>query len=197
MSRHSSPFTASLFTALAMAVLPGCGPADPSHDGRAGTDGRPSEQAAPAGARAQAGVSLADADLEGYARGIRREIDAVREAERRAAAASTPAERGAATQGSFETATIPLGAEAAGLPVERYAAVREAIHTVFETLDFQDRIDGPLAMDVSRASEAMKRRLAADAFEGLSSDSASLLRKRMDQLVPLWIEYVELTAVAG
>ena len=71
------------------------------------------------------------------------------------------------------------------------------MHTVFETLDFQDKIDGPLAMDVSRASEEMQRRLATDAFEGLPPDAASLLRARMNQLVPLWIEYVQLTAVAG
>lgn len=194
MSRSSALFTVGMLTVVG---LLGCGPADPSNDGPVQNDGRPDEQAAPAATSSAAGLSLTDADLEGYARGIRRETEAVREAERRAAAASTPEERGAATQAGFETATIPLGAEAAGVPVERYAEVREAIHTVFETLDFQDKIDGPLAMDVSRASEDMKRRLAADAFEGLPPDAASLLRARMSQLVPLWIEYVQLTAVAG
>jgi hypothetical protein len=43
----------------------------------------------------------------------------------------------------------------------------------------------------------MKRRLATDPLADLSPESAAALRARMDRLVPLWIEYVTLTAVGG
>ena len=121
----------------------------------------------------------------------------MRDAQQRSAKATTPAERGEAIQAAFETSTIPLGAEAAGLPLERYRTLREAIHDVFETLDFQGKIDGPLSMDLSRASQATKQRLARDAFADLPESSATALRGRMNELVPIWIEYIRLTAVAG
>lgn len=92
---------------------------------------------------------------------------------------------------------MPQGAEAAGLPVDRYRQVRDAVNEVFETLDFQGKIDGPLSMDMSRADAATKERLARDPFSDLSSGSAAALRARMDRLVPIWAEYVTLTAVAG
>jgi hypothetical protein len=120
--------------------------------------------------------------LHAYERGLRREIDAVRAAQERSSGAKTAQERGEAIQAAFEHATIPLGAEAAGLPVEQYRQLRQAVHRTFETLDFQGKIDGPLSMD---------------AFADLSPASAAALRAQMDRLVPAWIEYVNLTAVAG
>ncbi len=128
---------------------------------------------------------------------MKREIEAVRAAHQRADAAKTSEERGAAGQAAFEHATIPQGAAAAGLSVEEYGALRETVNGIFQTLDFQEKIDGPLSMDLSRADAATKARLARDAFADLSSDSAAALRAQMDRLVPVWIEYVNLTAVAG
>jgi hypothetical protein len=46
-------------------------------------------------------------------------------------------------------------------------------------------------------ADAATRRLARDTFDDLSSESAAALRARMDRLVPVWIEYISLTAVAG
>ena len=43
----------------------------------------------------------------------------------------------------------------------------------------------------------MKARVAGDAFAGLPAESAAALRARMDRLVPVWIEYKKLVAVAG
>lgn len=143
------------------------------------------------------GVHFDNADLDAYARGLRREIEAIRAAKARAADAKTPAERGDAYQATYESSTIPQGAEAAGVPTERYRAIREAVHDVFDTLDFQGKIDGPRSIDLSRASEEMKERLARDAFADLPEASASALRARMNDLVPIWIDYVNLTAVAG
>ncbi len=80
---------------------------------------------------------------------------------------------------------------------ERYQEIREAVNEVFTTLSFQGKIDGPRKIDVTRASPEMKARLARDAFADLPPASAQALRMKMNVLVPLWSEYVLLTAVAG
>lgn len=141
--------------------------------------------------------SFTDRDLDAYERGLKREIEAVRAAQKQATAATDAQERGRAMQAQWEDATVPQGAEAAGLPVDRYRRLRTAVNEVFSTLDMQGKIDGPLSIDLSRASATMKQRLGRDAFSDLSSASAVALRARMDRLVPIWIEYVTLVAVAG
>jgi hypothetical protein len=142
-------------------------------------------------------IELTNDTLAAYERGLKREIEAVRAAQQKSAAATTSAERGAAIQGSFEHVTIPQGAEAAGLPAEEYRVLRETINGIFQTLDFQDKIDGPMSIDLSRADAATKARVSRDPFADLSSGSAAALRGQMDRLVPVWIEYVNVTAVAG
>ncbi len=142
-------------------------------------------------------VDFTAADLDLYERGIAKEIEIVKAAQERASNAPTPAERAAAAQASWEEQTIPAAAKAAAISEERYRLTRDAVHEVFETLDFQEKLDGPLSMDLSRASEETKARLAKDAFTTLTPSAAAALRARMDRLVPVWIEYVELTAVAG
>ena len=92
---------------------------------------------------------------------------------------------------------MPLGAEAAGLPVDQYRDVRETITGVLRTLDMQGKIEGPMSIDLSRADEATKARLARDAFADLPPASAEALRAHLNQLVPVWVEYVNLTAVGG
>jgi hypothetical protein len=142
-------------------------------------------------------IELTSDNLSAYERGLKKEIEAVRVAQQRSGTATTAQERGEAIRASFEHATIPQGAAAAGLPLEQYRELRQTINGLFQTLDFQGRIDGPLSMDLSRADAATKERLARDAFADLSSGSAAALRAQMDRLVPVWIEYVSLTAVAG
>jgi hypothetical protein len=153
--------------------------------GGGGADGGAAREA-PAAASAGQAASASDftaSDLDGYAKGMTREIAAVR------AARNEP--------DKWDTATIPLGAEAAGLPVDRYRNVREAVNEVFKTLDFQGKIDGPMQIDLSRVDEATKARVGRDPFTDLSPPAAAALRGAMDRLVPIWIEYVRLTAVAG
>jgi hypothetical protein len=142
-------------------------------------------------------IELTSDTLNAYERGLKKEIEAVRAAQQRSATATTAQERGEAIQASFEEATIPQGAAAAGLPVEQYRELRETVNEIFRTLDFQGQIDGPLSMDLSRADAATKERLARDPLADLSSGSAAALRTQKDRLVPVWIEYVTLTAVAG
>ncbi|HEX9984953.1 MAG TPA: hypothetical protein VGF69_16950 [Thermoanaerobaculia bacterium] len=137
------------------------------------------------------------ADLDLYERGIVEEIAVVKGAREKAANAATPAERGKAAQEEWEDQSIPAAAKAAGIDVERYRHTRNAVHHVFETLDFQGKIAGPMEMDMERASEEAKARLAKDAFATLTPAAAAALRARMDRLVPAWIEYATLTAVNG
>jgi len=142
-------------------------------------------------------VAFSEADLDKFALGLRKEIDAVKAAQQQAASAANAQARGEAIQAQFETATIPSGAAASGLSEARYRGIREQVDRVFTTLDFQGKIDGPLSIDLERSDPQMKARVSGDAFDGLPSESATALRARMDQLVPVWSEYKTLVAVAG
>jgi hypothetical protein len=142
-------------------------------------------------------AAFTETDLEKFERGLRTEIEAVRAAQAQAASATTAQQRGEAMQAQWETATIPRGAEASGLPGTRYSDIREAVNHVFTTLDFQGKIDGPLSIDLERADAETKKRVSGDAFAGLPAEAAMALRARMDRLVPLWSEYKQLVAVAG
>jgi hypothetical protein len=142
-------------------------------------------------------VAITAETLAAYERGLKKEVEAVRAAQQRSSTAKTPAERGEAIQAAFETATIPLGAEAAKLPEQQYRAVREQVNDIFRTLDIQGKIDGPISMDLSRVDAATKERLSRDPLGALTPESAAVLRQQMDRLVPVWIEYTKLTAVAG
>jgi hypothetical protein len=142
-------------------------------------------------------IVLTAADVTALQRGVEKEIAAVRAAQEQSSSAKTAQERGQAIQAAFETATIPLGAAAAGLSVERYRAMRETVFEVLQTLDFQGKIDGPLSMDLSRADAATKERLSRDAYADLPEASAAVLRAHINEILPVWIRYVTLTAVAG
>ena len=158
------------------------------------------EEAAPAtsaGQELNGPVNFTEADLEKFERGLLREIEAVKAARAKAGSATTASERNLAMQAEWETATIPLGAEASGLEESRYRSVREGVDRVLTTLDFQNKINGPLSIDLERADAEMKARVSGDAFAGLSPQTATALRARMDRLVPIWSEYKALVAVAG
>jgi hypothetical protein len=81
--------------------------------------------------------------------------------------------------------------------VARYRQVRETVHQVLSTLDFQGRIDGPQELSSSAASPQMKQRLASDPFAELAPASAAALRARMDRVVPAYVAYMTLVAVNG
>ena len=141
-------------------------------------------------------VALTAADIDAFEKGIVRETQLVREAQQRASAATTPAERGEASQAAFETTTIPAAAPATGLSPERYKRIREAIGTFLTTIDFRGEIDGPQSIDTARASAEVKARLA-DPYAGIDPEGAALLKSRISTIAPLWIEYINLTVVGG
>lgn len=156
-----------------------------------------SPDGAATGESVSAPLAFTAADLEAYERGIAREAQLVLAARERGRAARTPAERGAAEQATWDTATIPGGAQAAGMPVARYRQLRQTLHRVLSTLDFQGKIPGPQEMDMSAASPETKRRLAGDPFAELAPASAAALRARLDGVARAYIAYMELVAVNG
>jgi hypothetical protein len=179
-----------LISLVVAAAVAGCGHGDAELTGREpspNAQARTAERPAPITAEA----------LAAYERGLKKEIEAVRAAQQRSSSDNTAQERGEAIQAAFETATIPLGAQAAKLPEPQYRQLREKVNDIFRTLDIQGKIDGPISMDLSRVDAATQERLSRDPFSDLSPESAAELRKQMDRLVPVWIEYINLTAVAG
>jgi hypothetical protein len=188
----------SMRTALTLlSVCIGCAGGEDT-DRSPGTPAPPAAAGTPTtAAQSGAAISLSDADLDGFERGLAAEIEAVRAARALADTARTPEARGAAAQAGWETATIPLGAAGAGMPEARYREVRTAVHQVLQDLDFQGKIDGPISMDTTRATPEMRLRLTRDPYAALTPASADLLRSRLDRIVPVWITYVNLTAVSG
>jgi hypothetical protein len=142
-------------------------------------------------------VAFTAEEIDAFERGFAKEIELVKAAQSRAAAATTPEERGKAAQEQWEDATAPGGAQAAGLTPERYREVRDNVTHVLETLDLQGKIDAPMEMDMSRASPEMRERMESDPFAELPAESAAALRARLDRLAALWSEYVSLGAMAG
>jgi hypothetical protein len=195
MAKTNSRFRSAVSVLLLMLVT-SCGGGAGEYSGRESPAGADADDAS-AGAAPASAVTLTTDTLAAYERGLRREIEAVRAAQQLAASATDPEQRSQAMQAQWETATIPQGAQASGLDEARYRDVREAVNEVFQTLDFQGTIDGPLSMDLSRADEATRTRLARDPFDDLTPESAAALRAEMGRLAPIWMEYVTLTAVAG
>jgi hypothetical protein len=148
-------------------------------------------------ATAEAPFAFTDADLDAYEKGMRKEIELVKAAKAQGDSAKTPAERGAASQAAFESSTAPAAAQAIGASVERYQSTRRTVNRVFETLDFQGKISGPMEIDTARASPDMKKRLSSDPFAELAPASATALKARLDALSRVWIEYMNLVAVNG
>jgi hypothetical protein len=187
--------------ALAIAFLTiasACGSGDGA-SGEAASGATPSTggELAATAASATTSAELTATDLDAYAKGMARETELVRAAQERARTATTPQARGEAQQAQWEDQTIPEGAKASGLSPERYRAVRNTVNTTFQWLDFQGKIDGPMQLDTATAPPDMKAKLARDPFDALSPASRMELQAQMNRLVPAWIEYVKLTAVAG
>lgn len=142
-------------------------------------------------------LTLSAADLAGFEKGLARELELVRAASARNLNAPTPEERAAAREAMLPDKTIAEAAAVTGLSPERYRVVRERLHGILRTLDFQGKIDGPMSMDTTRASPEMRQMLASDAYAALDPAGAAALKARIDRIVPVWAEYVNLTAVAG
>ena len=190
MSR--SALSRALCPLLVVVLVAGCG------GGKDGGGGDGAEAGTAAGAEAAEGpFAFTEADLDAYERGLTKEMELVRAAQERASSASTPEARSEAMQAQWKEQTMPEAARAVGMAPERYARVRETVHEVLQTLDFQGKIEGPMQMDTARATPEMQARLARDPLAELPPASATALRARLDRLAPVFARYVRLTAVGG
>jgi hypothetical protein len=192
--RHRFAFAAPLM--LGLAVSSACRRAEPSASTPAVEPPPPATTTAEADVGEKA-FAFTAADLDAWERGMKKEIELFKAAQAKGASAKTPEERAAAAQAGFETATAPEAARAIGADPERYRNTRRTVDRVLETLDFQGKIAGPKELNLELASPGMKERLSHDPFAELDPSSAAALRERMDRIVPIWIEYTELTAVGG
>src|SRR6187399_253020 len=118
----------AITTAIVLALLGGACNSTPDRTVDSSTT------AASEGENRTAPASFTETDLDKLERGLRREIEAVKAAQVKASSATTPQARGEAMQAQWDTATIPQGAEAAGLSADRYREIREAVDSVFTTL---------------------------------------------------------------
>lgn len=187
---------------LLIATLSTCGKGDPKAENTSAGDGAwtgtSNLDVASSGSATEGGpIKLSTADLDGFEKGIARETELVRAAAEKSAKATTPQERGEAIQAGFEMNTMAAAAPVTGLSAERYKLVRETLGRLLTTLDFQGKIDGPQSLDTSRADAAMKARLASDPYSALDPASAAELKARLNRIVPLWVKYINLTAVGG
>ena len=197
MNRHQVARSARDGIALLMMTVACGSDAKTADQEAAGSSPASAAADAPAAGASSAAAELTAADLDAYARGLARETELVRAAQERGRTATTPQARGEAQQAQWEDQTIPEGAKAAGMSADRYRAVRTTVHHTFQWLDFQGKIDGPMQLDTAHATPDMKQQLARDPFADLSPSSRAALQAMMDRLVPPWVEYVKLTAVAG
>ena len=198
MRRSVSVRTLLLVPVLTL-LAAGCGGGG-SGDAADTAAGAATGDAAPAAAAAsgeEAAYAFTEADLDAWERGLAKEIELVRAAQARANAATTPQARGEATQAQWAEQTIPQAAQSLGAAGANYAATRRTVHRVLETLDFQGKIDGPMSLDTTRVAPEQRARMTMDPYGELAPASAAALKARLDRVVPRWIEYVNLTAVAG
>lgn len=145
---------------------------------------------------AETPVDFGEAELDWVEKGFALETDLAKAAETKAANAATPADRGAAAQEGWETATIPAAAKTLGADERRYREVRGAVDYALETLDFQGKIDGPKEMDTTLATPEMKGRLTADPYAHLTPAAAAALRGRLDRITAVWVKYVNQTVAS-
>lgn len=182
----------SLFM-IALVLFVGCSSKD------AGDHSSTAQQSATVSSvpESNAPMSLSAADIDGFEKGLKREIEIVKEGKIRASKAMTSVERGNAIQSTFEENTMKEAVPASGLSFERYHLVRGTLSRLLTTLDFQGKIDGPQSVDTTLADSTMKARLASDPYSVLDAASAQLLKSRLNEIVPTWVEYVNLTIVGG
>ncbi|MFZ7097095.1 hypothetical protein ACOPJQ_13175 [Luteimonas dalianensis] len=178
--------TAGLAALLTLALAGGCTPADDA-ERPATAESRPATGAS-AGDDTQPAV-LTDANLEAYARALGKQAEIIRRPGR-----GTHYGVSMSVHGSDGESEEVL--EAAGMTIEEYRMVDRMVDPVFTTLNFKGEIGPPRSINLELAPE-WKEKLEGDPFDTLPPESAAVLRRHMDTLVPLWSDVVGLTAQHG
>jgi hypothetical protein len=142
------------------------------------------------GRNAQA-VAFTAADVDAFQRGFKEELPYLHKPPK------TASNRFGDVTEEAQQAAMGVGAKAAGLDLNRYRQLHDVILNVLRTLDIQGKIPGPVQVDMSRVSPEQRKQLERDPFVDLPGPSATALREKVGQLAPMWVEYINMTAVAG
>ena len=179
--------TTGLAGFLAIALAAGCTPADDAASIAATAETQPAG-GNPTGTAAQA-ATLADANLQAYARALEKQAEIIRRPGRGTHYGVSMSAHGA----DGESGEV---LEAAGMTIDEYRMVNGMVQPVFTTLNFQGEIGPPRSINLEMAPE-WKEKLAGDPFDTLPPESAAALRRNMDTLLPVWSDVVGLTAQHG
>ena len=136
-------------------------------------------------AQAPAARSFTAAEVDAFQRGLKDEIESLRTSQ---AGRFDP---------NAEEKAIAAGAKTSALDAKRYRQLHDTILDILRTLDIQGKIEGPVSVDLNRVSAEQRKKLERDPFADLPAASASALRAKLGQLAPLWVAYINLTAVGG
>jgi len=134
-------------------------------------------------------AGLTDANLEAYGRALAKQAEIIRRP-------------GRGTHYGVSMSAYGLDGEAgevleaAGMTIDEYHSVEQQVEPVFKILNFRGEIGPPRSIDLEAAPE-WKAKLEGDPFATLPPESAAVLRRNMDTLVPLWSDVVGLTAQHG
>ena len=113
--------------ALALAPLAACaGGGDAESDTDSAAAGVDPAATPAAAAPAAADAALSESDIDTYERALTAEVEVLRDAQERMAAATTSTDSMSALFAAADTETEPAAAKSAGIPVERYRQLDQA-----------------------------------------------------------------------
>lgn len=164
-SRDAAATTDRAQPSAAASAMPGAGDSRRSSD--PGKDTQP--------------IELTDELLQGYARGLAKQAEIIRRPGR-----ALPSHMGVDVSARYPTEESTELLAAAGLDAEDYRAVDQVVQRVLTTLSFQGKIEPRLSLDLERASEEQRQRVASDPFDELSPASAEALRRNLDAVAEPW-----------
>ena len=124
-----------------------------------------------------AGAPLTSADLDAYERGMKKEMEIVQDLVKQAEGTTDDAKQLEIMTAALEDQTMDDGAQAAGMPLDRYRALRNRMTEVLSASSFS--IMGAALRDQARQSEAQLDSLAG---QGLTAEQIAQSRKNVQEM---------------
>lgn len=126
-------------------------------------------------------IELTDDLLQAYARGLEKEAEIIKRHGR-----AKPSHMGVYISRRNPDAECQEVLAAADMAADDYAAVAVAVDSVFDILSFQGKLEPRRSLDLERASQDLRRRMAGDPFDELTPESAAALRRNYARLAAPW-----------
>jgi hypothetical protein len=187
---------------LVVPVLAGCGRSKPAAGSEAAAEASaeaPAAQPAPAAPSDPQPAQLTTADLDAYEKGVLAQIEAVRKSSERLKTAKTANDTLSAIGDALPANTQQIGAQAAGMDLERWKVVSGQIEAVLQAHSgaaMMAQVASPQAMDTvslppaerARVRENLKQaqdqmaQQTAQAYASLPPDLAATLKARAPHL---------------